>query len=65
MTSRLAAVALPQEIDPAVVTAVTGVFGDIQTFVVATIAGLLFALILAVIGIKVGAKWMNKAAKSV
>lgn len=57
-------VRLAQAIDPDVVTAVQGVFGDVQGFVVTVIAVALFALIAAVLGIKLGARWMQKAGRS-
>ncbi len=44
-------------------TAVTGAFGDIQSFVTGTVAPLLFGLALAAIAITLGLKYVRKGAR--
>ena len=39
-------------------------FGDIQTLVIGTIAAAFFALLVVVVGLRVGARWFKRGASS-
>ena len=49
-------------IDPSTSAAVTSGLDETKTLIVTVIAVGFFAIVLAVIGIRIGAKWMKKAA---
>jgi len=49
-------------VDSGTSTAVTGGFSDLKTFIVVTIGVLFFALVVAIIGMTTGAKWLKRGA---